>query len=183
MAPADLGREQALVRRQSAKAIALTALVCTASVLWPQALVTGADGLASRLALGVHTTLPHLLCVLVGLRMVSSGRYRSQADIGGAAAGPPSAALAVKAAFLQNTLEQAFVAFGSHLLLASIADGRWLGLLTASAVLFPVGRLLFYRGYAGGAGSRAFGMALTALPPIVCLGTAVVIGCVRLFGG
>lgn len=180
---ADLKREQTLVRRQSAKAITLTAVVCTASVLWPPALMILPDELAPRLALGIQTTLPHLVCVLAAIRMVSTGRYRSQADIGGAAAGRPSAKLAVKVAFLQNTLEQAFVASSSHMLLASVGGGRWLGLLAASAVLFPIGRLLFYRGYAGGAGSRAFGMALTALPSTVCLAAAIVIALARLFGG
>lgn len=43
----------------------------------------------------------------------------------------------------------------------------------ASVVLFAVGRVAFLRGYPGGAGARAFGMALTALPSVVALVAAV----------
>ena len=57
----------------------------------------------------------------------------------------PSPALAIKVAFLHNTLEQSFLGVGAQLLLGSIAEGRWLGLLIASAVLFAIGRVSFYR--------------------------------------
>lgn len=104
-------------------------------------------------------------------------------DIGGAAQGAPSPALAVKVAFLQNTLEQSFLGVGAHLLLGSVAEGRWLGLLIVSPVLFAIGRVSFYRCYSRGAGARAFGMATTALASLTCYLVALVFFAGRLFGG
>ena len=58
----------------------------------------------------------------------------------------------------------------------NINHGRWvrsiwvrraLTFVGASVILFAVGRVAFLRGYPGGAGTRAFGMALTALPSVV----------------
>ena len=168
----DVVMEQRLVRRGAALAFVLTVAVCTASLLLVPRVMTLPADIAARLALAIQTSVPHLLCVLVAIQRVSSGRYRSATDIAGSAAGPPSPQLAVKVAFLQNTLEQAFVGVCANLVLASVAGGSLLALMIASAVLFPIGRLLFYRGYAGGAGSRALGMALTALPSLACLGAA-----------
>lgn len=135
----DLKSEQARVRRQSALSFLLCATVFTASVvLLPRWIVFPLE-IGARLAFAIQTSLVHFVTVLFAVRMVSSGRYRSAADISGSAKGPPSPALAVKSAFLQNTLEQAFVGVGAHLLLASIAGGRWLALLVASALLFAIG--------------------------------------------
>jgi hypothetical protein len=78
--------------------------------------------------------------LMVAILMVSTGRRFSAADIGGQAAGPPSEKLAIKAAFLQNTLEQAVIAAGFFFALAAVADGAWLALLPVSAALFVVGK-------------------------------------------
>lgn len=179
----DIEVEQRLVRRGAVLAFGLTMAVCAASLLLLPRVIALPNEIAPRLALAIQTSVPHLLCVLVAIQLVSSGRYRSAADIAGAAAGPPSPQLAVKVAFLQNTLEQAFVGLCAQLVLASVAAGDLLALLIASAILFPIGRVLFYRGYAGGAGSRALGMALTALPSLVCLGAAGVVTVGELFSG
>ncbi|TKD51473.1 MAPEG family protein [Sphingomonas baiyangensis] len=178
----DVVMEQRLVRRGAVLAFVLTVAVCTASLLLLPRLMALPSEIAPRLALAIQTSVPHLLCVLVAIQLVSSGRYRSAADIAGAAAGPPSPQLAVKVAFLQNTLEQAFVGVCMNLALASVTGGSVLALLIASAILFPIGRLLFYRGYPGGAGSRALGMALTALPSLACLGAAGVVTIAKLVG-
>ena len=178
----DIAAEQRLVRRGAATAFLLTSAVCAASVVFLPQLIPMPGELAERLAFGVQAGVPHLLCLVVAIRLVSKGRYESAADIGGAAAGPPSPVLAVKAAFLQNTIEQAFVGVWCQLVLASVADGAVLALLPASGLLFAVGRVLFYRRYAGGAGARALGMAMTVLPSLACLGAAGVLATVRLFG-
>lgn len=107
------------------------------------------------------------LVVMVAILMVSTTRRFSPADIGGQAAGPPSQKLAVKSAFLQNTLEQAFIAWGFFLGLAALAGGAWLALIPVSVVLFWIGRVLFYMGYERGARGRSLGMSLTMLPSVV----------------
>ena len=120
--------------------------------------------LAARLAFAVRADLFVLLWVVLGVVLVALGRGRSAADIGGAASSPPSPAIAVRVAFLQNTLEQAVIAAGAHLALATLLEGAALALIPTAVALFGLGRLAFLAGYSGGAGGRAFGMAATFLP-------------------
>lgn len=118
--------------------------------------------------------------LLTAILMVSTTRRFSAEDIGGQAAGPPSDRLAIKAAFLQNTLEQTVLAAGFYFALAAVAGGAWMALLPVAAFLFVIGRILFYRGYKRGAQGRALGMALTMIPSAV--GYPLVFGLV-IFGG
>ena len=173
----NLETEQRQIRKQSIQAILLCAAVSVGCAVFLPKFVTFPTEVGARLAFAIQTSAVHFAVVVVAVRLVSSARYRSAADIGGAAKGPPSPELAVKVAFLQNTLEQAFLGVGAHLLLASVAGGRWL------ALLFAIGRLSFYRCYSDGAGARAFGMATTALAALTCYlaASALLIG--RLFGG
>lgn len=179
----DLKAELWQIRKQSALAFLLCAAISVACVLFLPKLVPFPSELGARLAFAIQTSFVHFAVVLFAVRLVSSGRYRSAADIGGSAKGPPSPELAVKVAFLQNTLEQAFLGVGAHLVLASLAGGRWLALLVASGVLFAIGRISFYRCYSDGAGARAFGMATTALASLTCYLAAVALLIGRLFGG
>ncbi|GEC16303.1 MAPEG family protein [Nitrobacter winogradskyi] len=179
----DLKAEQRQVRKQSALAFLLCAAVFAASILLLPRWIALPSEIGARLAFAIQTSVVHFIVLLLAIRLVSSGRYRSAADIGGSAKGPPSPALAVKAAFLQNTLEQAFLGVGAHLALASIAGGRWLALLVASAILFAIGRFSFYRRYPDGAGARAFGMATTALASLTCYVAALALFISSLFGG
>lgn len=179
----DLKAEQKEIRKQSLLAFLLCAATSAACVLFLAKLITFSSEIGARLAFAIQTSFVHFAIVLLAVRMVSNGRYQSAADIDGAAKGPPSPALAVKTAFLQNTLEQAFLGVGAHLLLASVTGGRWLGLLVASSMLFAVGRWSFYRCYPGGAGGRAFGMATTALASLACYLVALATLLGRLFGG
>lgn len=179
----DLAAEQRQIRKRSALAFLLCAAVSAGAVLLLPKVMSFPVALAERLAFAIQTSVVHFVLVLVAVRLVSSGRYRSEADIGGAAKGAPSPALAVKVAFLQNTLEQSFLGVGAHLLLGSVAEGRWLGLLIASPMLFTIGRASFYRCYSKGAGARAFGMATTVLASLTCYLVAAVLVAGRLFGG
>ncbi|WP_225011138.1 MAPEG family protein [Novosphingobium percolationis] len=179
----DLKAKQKEIRKQSLLAFLLCAAISVACVLFLPKLITFPSETSARLAFAIQTSFVHFAIVLLAVRLVSSGRYRSAADIDGAAKAPPSPALAVKAAFLQNTLEQAFLGVGAHLLLASVTGGRRLGLLVASPILFAVGRRSFYRCYPGGAGARAFGMATTALASLACYLVAFAMLLGRLFGG
>lgn len=125
--------------------------------------------LVNRLAFALQASLFVLVWILIGVMMVSAGRRKSIADVGGAASGPPSEKIAVSVAFLQNTLEQAVLAVGAYLALATRLSGSWLSLIVIAVVLFGVGRLLFLMGYRRdqrGAKGRAFGMTLTIWPTL-----------------
>lgn len=87
--------------------------------------------------------------------------------VGGQAAGPPSDRLAIRAAFLQNTLKQTVVAGGFYLALSAVAGGSSLALIPVSVALFVVGRVLFYARYHLGAQGRSLGMALTMMPSVL----------------
>ena len=108
-----------------------------------------------------------LFWLVIAVRMVSRARLRSAQDISGSAFGSPSPATAIKVAFLQNTLEQVVLTVGAYLVLGTLIKGDSLSLVATSAVLFGIGRIFFFQGYPGGAGSRSFGMVTTMLPTVV----------------
>lgn len=163
----DMAAEERAIRRAGWVALPIVAATSLAGhALLPMMFAFPVD-LADRLAFGLRALLFVWLWVLVGVLMVSTGRRHSAEDIGGSAAGPPSARLRIRCAFLQNTLEQAVLAAGAHLALVTLVAGDALALVVVAVVLFALGRISFLRGYARGAGGRALGMMLTMLPTML----------------
>lgn len=101
-------------------------------------------------------------------RQISFGRGYSR--IGLFRASPK---IAVAAAFLQNTLEQAFIALFAHLALVLVLGDAALPIVSGSVVLFGIDRAAFLAGYPKGAGARSFGMALTVLPSLFALALSI----------
>lgn len=139
------------------------------------------EGIVDRMVFVLRADVFILLWVLIGVGLVSRGRRRSAVDISGALSGHPSARIAVEAAFLQNTLEQAVLAVGAHLALATLLQGDALALVVVAVFLFGLGRAAFLHGYRKGAGGRAFGMVTTALPTLAGYGLAAVLIALRLW--
>jgi hypothetical protein len=164
--PVNLPLEQRRIRRQSALAALLCAAVLAAAMLWLPGVVDFPDEPANRIAFGLRADALLLIPLMVGVRWVSSTRYRSAEDNVGSAYAPPSAKLAVALAYLQNTLEQTVITAFALTALATIEGDAPLAYICASVPLFALGRLTFARGYLKGAGGRAFGMAATALPSL-----------------
>lgn len=162
----DLPAEQRAVRRRSALAFAVCLPVLTAASLGLPRLLEFPFGMVDRLVFAVRADLVLGLWVMVAVRMVSKIRFESAEDNAGSAFGRPSARLAVPAAFLQNTLEQAFIAALGNLALATVGGEAALAYILAGVGLFSLGRLTFLRGYPHGAGGRAFGIATTAIPSL-----------------
>lgn len=176
----DMAAEERSIRRDTTIATAVTmAGFVTAFWLGPVLADLPID-VAHRLAFAAVVFALPCFMLLVAVFMVSSTRRFSPEDIGGQAAGPPSERLAIKSAFLQNTLEQTVLAAGFYFALAAVAGGAWLALLPVAAGLFVVGRVLFYRGYPRGAQGRSLGMGLTIMP--VALGYPLVAGLAMLGG-
>lgn len=163
----DMSAEERAIRRDTLAALLVTVIAFTGAYFLVPAVATLPGNLPDRLALAALCWAVPGLVLLVAIMMVSTARRFSAADIGGQAAGPPSEKLAVKSAFLQNTLEQAVLAGAFYFALAALAGGPWMALPPVAAVLFVVGRVLFFLGYRRGAGGRSFGMALTMLPAVV----------------
>lgn len=166
----ELKSEQRKVIARAALATGFCAAVLTIAYQLLPLAMRFPEGLAQRIAFALQADIFVFLWVLIGVQRVSSGRFRSAADNRGSAYGPPSPAIAVQVAFLQNTLEQAFVAVGSHLAFATLATGPALALLPASVVLFAVGRVTFMIGYPHGASGRAFGVVTTVIPTMILYG-------------
>lgn len=138
--------------------------------LWaPRDWLPGMTDVADRFTFALKWDIPVLIWLAGCVRQVSSGRFRSPADIAGSAFSTPSHAIAVKRAVLQNSLEQTVLALGAHLALAATLRGRELILIPILVALYLAGRIWFALGYARGAPGRAGGMVLTAGPTFAAL--------------
>lgn len=170
----EFREEQRRVVRGSLAALLVCALVLGLAHGFLARVVRFPDGgLESVLTFWAGANLFIVFWVIVGIRLVSKGRRRSAQDIGGAAYAAPSPRIAVQAAFLQNTLEQAVVLMATQFAMLMLLRERAMPVIAASVVLFSVGRVAFYVNYPKGAGARAFGMALTAVPSIVAFVAAL----------
>lgn len=158
---ADFSRTQLGVAAGMAGGLAVT----IAAFSWPTLPDVPADG-AARLALWLACAAFAALWLLVSVGRLAGHRFFTPADIegGGLTEGTPKARLLQS--LIQNTLEQAvlaIVAYGAWLWLAD--DSRH-GLAIVCAILFGIGRLLFFAGYSFGAPWRAFGFTLTFYPTV-----------------
>jgi len=163
----DMPAEEHAIRKNTTLAFLITVAAFTGAYSLVPAFVELPTGPADRLAFAaVCWALPGLV-LIVAIMMVSTARRFSPDDIGGQAAGPPGEKLAIKAAFLQNTLEQTVAAGAFYFAWAALAGGSWMALLPVAAALFVVGRVLFFLGYRQGARGRALGMSLTLLPTVL----------------
>ena len=163
----ELRQEQRKVLRGSGAAAVICAVMYGLAYLFLPRMLHFPDDVDSALTFWAGASLFIVLWIMVGIGLVSRGRRLSAQDIRGSAYGPPSPRIAVYAAFLQNTLEQATVTIILLSAVVLLLRGQAMPFVVASVVFFAVGRVAFLRGYPGGAGTRAFGMALTALPSVV----------------
>jgi len=132
-------------------------------------------GLAERLGFALQADLFILVWLVLAVGNVARGRFFSPGDIKGAGFAPPGPRIAVDVAIIQNTLEQAVLALGAHLALATLLAPRQMALIPCLVALFCLGRAAFWLGYRGGAGSRAFGFATSFYPTVYAYGLAIVL--------
>ena len=169
-------REQAAIVRWSAAAILMTAAALAAGFLWASSTAFGFGetmSTAGRIAFTLKWDILVFLWLAGCVRAVASQRFREPADRKGAAYGAPTPKLAIRAAILQNSLEQTVIAVGAHLILATVLRGSELILIPLLVILYLVGRISFAVRYPHGAAARAFGMALTGAAAIAAYGMAI----------
>lgn len=171
MAGAAFRDQQRQVAIRMAAAVVVTVAAIGVGLLRPGPALP----VLARLQLAVRIDLFVLFWLALAIGNVARLRFGSADDIGGSAAGTASPRVATAVAFLQNTLKQVALAVPAHLALA-LASPRPTTLLALLATLFALGRLLFLRGYAGGAASRAFGFALTFYPGVAAMLLAIALG-------
>lgn len=162
----DLPTEQKRVRRKAIYAFVLCVGVLVSASLALPLWFAFPTGKADRLAFVLRVDLVVALWVVLAIRMVARIRFQSAADNAGSAFASPSPRLAVPAAFLQNTLEQAFIAVIAHLALATAPGAAPLAYVLGAVALFRLGRVTFLRGYPQGAAGRAFGIVTTVIPTL-----------------
>jgi hypothetical protein len=177
----DLEHAEQAIRKASLVALLALGVAVPLGYFGLARLVAFPTALPDRLAMAARASIFVLVWVLVGVGMVSTGRRFSAADSGGSAAGPPSERIAIRVAFLQNTLEQSVLAVGLYFALATLLEGAWLSLVPVAVLFFGLGRVLFLRGYPRGAAGRAPGMTLTLMPTLLGYGLAIVLVVVRWF--
>lgn len=171
-----LSSDQVGIVRASAVALAFAAVVLVVGYAWLPPELFGLSpemDFGERIAFTLKASILMFLWLAGCVGAVSRGRFYSPADIRGSAFGKPSPAIAVRAAVLQNSLEQTVLAFGAHLTLAALLRKTELVLIPLLVALFLVGRITFAFGYAKRVSGRAFGMALTGASIIASYGIVV----------
>lgn len=118
-------------------------------------------------AIPVFRNLPKALCLIASIGALGNHRFYTPADIGGAGLTQGTPQARVLQAILQNTLEQVVTAVLVQGAWAVLMPSRWQGAVGAASCLFVLGRVMFWRGYAAGAGSRAFGFGCTFYPSLM----------------
>lgn len=136
--------------------------------LFPADWAPGAE-VSERLAFVARWDLLILVWLPVTIGAMARHRFFTPDDIDGSGLTPGTETARVRQAVLQNTLEQTVLAVTLHAAALALLPTPWISMTAPSAVLFFVGRLLFWRGYRGGAASRAVGFGLTFYPQLVLL--------------
>ena len=108
-------------------------------------------------------------CLTVNIGMLARHRFFTPADIDGGGLSQGTSEAQLLQSILQNTLEQAVLGLSVHLIWAAAMPRTWQAAVPAAAMLFVLGRLLFWRGYMRGAPHRALGFALTFYPSVFML--------------
>ncbi len=159
-------RSQRKIRIAALIALPVCALTLAAAYFVLPLLFEFPTELTDRLAFTLRADLFIVLWVMIASGIVSRSRRHSAQDIDAAIGGSPSRKLAIQIAFLQNTLEQAFIAIGTHFGARHADRGPHAFVDRWCRVLFTLGRIAFLTGYHKGAGGRAFGMVTTVLPTL-----------------
>jgi uncharacterized membrane protein YecN with MAPEG domain len=126
-------------------------------------------GVAAALAQALRWDLLIAVCLAINIALLARHRFFTPADIDGGGLSDATPEAHLLQSMLQNTLEQTVLALSIHLVWAATMPQRWQAAVPAAAVLFLLGRVLFWRGYAHGAAARAVGFALTFYPSVAMI--------------
>lgn len=164
-----LDSKQAGVLRGMLAAAALALVVGVVVIVAPPAALVPLANTAERLAAAARWDILVVACLVLAIGSLARHRFFTPADIDGSGLTAGSDRAHLLQAILQNTLEQAVIAIGAHLVWAATMPPAWQAVVPAAAILFVFGRIAFVAGYARGAPARAFGFALTFYPTVFML--------------
>jgi hypothetical protein len=161
----------------SAVAVAAAVFVLAYVLQWPS--FPSHTPLALRLELAALAALAPVAVLFVCIARLAKHRFSTPADIQGSGLTEGTERARLLQSLLQNTLEQTVLAIPVYLAAALILPPRLLPMIAAAAALFLIGRVLFFRGYASGAPSRAAGFGLTFYSSVAMLMLVVVVAVLR----
>lgn len=164
-----LSEKQRGVLRGMAIGIVITTVVLALAIFAAPAALTTERDLAAALAHTLQWDAILIATLAINVGLLARHRFFTPDDIdgGGLTKGTPKAQ--VLQSTLQNTLEQTVLGIFVHLIWTVTMPSSWQAAVPSAAILFLVGRILFMRGYANGAPSRALGFALTFYPSVAML--------------
>ncbi|QXP44955.1 MAPEG family protein [Shewanella eurypsychrophilus] len=123
--------------------------------------------------LGQSLILP-VVFLIASIGRLAKYRFFSPEDIDGCALSNASHEASVLQSLLQNTLEQLLMTVMVYSIWTFTMPTAWFSVLPLCSLLFAIGRIAFFKGYAHGAPARAFGFALTFYPSVLLMITIVI---------
>ncbi|MTI18361.1 hypothetical protein E1162_14045 [Rhodobacteraceae bacterium RKSG542] len=166
-------KQRGVLWRMGLGAVAAIVVLLAGSFWNPLALPEGAEvDIRVRVLALASLVLAVFLAISIG--RMASHRFFTPADIdgGGMTAGTEQAKMLQS--LLQNTLEQAILAFFAYVAWAVFMPQSTLMVIVFSALAFGVGRIQFFASYHRGAPYRGMGFALTFYPSLLMLGVVLV---------
>ena len=148
---------------------AVTVVVIVGAILWgPRYLLLEAS-VSERIAFALRVDVFIALWLGISVALLARHRFFTPEDIDGGGLTHGTEIAHVLQATLQNTLEQTVLAVLVHCMWAIVMPPSWIAAIPAAVILFVFGRVLFLRGYRGGAPARAVGFTLTFYPTVLML--------------
>ena len=151
----------------------ITIAAFAVAVIWQPAVLVPAADLGSRIAFAMRIDVAIAAVLAVSIGALARHRFFTPADIDGGGLTVGTDRAKTLQAVVQNTLEQSVLAILAHLAWAATVPLGWLAVIPVAALLFVAGRVLFWRGYAHGAASRALGFGLTFYPSVLMIVVAI----------
>jgi len=128
--------------------------------------------LASRISVAIQSCALLSIFLVASVGRLAGHRFFTPEDIDAGAALAGTDRARMLQSLLQNTLEQTVIAIMVYMAWAVTMPAEWLSVVPMAAILFAVGRVLFFSGYEKGAPSRALGFALgfySSVGMLVCV--------------
>ena len=152
-----------------ATGLVITLLALTLAVIAPPYAVLPGQETSAVLVHALKWDVLLVVCLTANIAMLARHRFFTPADINGGGLSEGTSEAQLLQSILQNTLEQSVLALAVHASWAAAMPQTWQAAVPAAAILFVLGRVLFWRGYARGAPARALGFALTFYPSVLML--------------
>jgi hypothetical protein len=131
------------------------------SVYWNPFQIEVKAAPVERLLLAFRCGMVPGIFLVISVGRMAGQRFFNPDDIDGLGLTTGTERAKVLQAILQNTLEQSVLAIVAYLAWAAVMPDAYLSAIPMAALVWAVGRILFFFGYARGATARALGFALT----------------------